>query len=339
MAGPADLVREIEAGGFLTDPEWRAAFEEVPRELFVPYYYAPGPGGDYERLWCDDPDPGRRARWRQGVYRDQPLATRIRDGRLVSSSSQPSLMARMLRYLEVGAGMDVLEIGTGPGYNAALLSHRLGDAHVTTVDLDPDITEAARGHLAAAGYRPRVVTGDGAQGCRAHAPYDRIIATCTVPSVPSAWLSQSAPGALVLTPLATGLLSLRVEGDGAAEGRFRSTPAFFVPLRGAPVRGVTSHGAQGGGGAYACRMPGGVPRDAQQSEEFHFLLVLSEGQLDPADAYTLWRETGHPVRERYGVSVRAGRQWAWLDDPEGPHTWPLPGTQETGGGTVERPGA
>ena len=333
MAGPADLVREIEAGGFLPDPEWRAAFEEVPRELFVPFYYAPGPGGDYERLWCDDPDPGRRARWRQGVYSDQPLATSIRDGRLLSSSSQPSLMARMLRYLEVGAGMDVLEIGTGPGYNAALLSHRLGDSHVTTVDLDPDITAAARGHLAAAGYRPRVVTGDGAQGCGVHAPYDRIIATCTVPRVPPAWLSQSVPGALILTPLATGLLSLRVDGEGAAVGRFRSTPAFFVPLRGGPGHGCP------GGGVYEHRMPGGMPRDAQRSEEFHFLLVLSEGQLDPADAYALWKEAGRPGRERYGVSVREGRQRVWLDDPEGPHTWPLPGTEEAGGGTVERPGA
>ncbi|WP_326808533.1 methyltransferase domain-containing protein [Streptomyces sp. NBC_01186] len=328
MAAPADLVREIEAGGFLTDPAWRAAFEEVPRELFVPFYYAPGPGGDYERLWRDDPDPERRARWRQGVYSDQPLATRIRDGRLLSSSSQPSLMARMLEYLAAGDGMDVLEIGTGPGYNAALLSHRLGDAHVTTVDLDPDITDAARGHLAAAGYRPRVVTGDGAQGCRAHAPYDRIIATCTVPQVPPAWLAQSAPGALILTPLATGLLSLRVDDEGAAVGRFRSTPAFFVPLRGTP-----------GGGRCERQMFRGMPRDAQRSDEFHFLLALSEGQLDPADAYTMWKEAGRPTRERYGVSVRDGRQRAWLDDPEGPHTWPLPGTAEAGGGTVEGPGA
>ncbi|GGV94533.1 O-methyltransferase [Streptomyces gelaticus] len=306
------MVRSIVAGGALGDPDWRAAFEEVPRHLFVPYYFV---AGGYDRLWCEDPDPVRRARWLRGAYQDGPLATRIKDGELISSSSQPSLMARMLEELDVQDGQRVLEIGAGSGYNAALLSHRLGDDAVTTVDLDPEITESARRHLAAAGYHPTVITGDGTRGWPRRGPYDRIIATCTLSCVPQPWLEQCVPGARILAPFATGLIALRVQ-DGAhgryAEGRFLHTAAYFVPLRGTPGR--------------AARRPptGTVPRRFSENDLFRFMLELTEGSLDPHEALSLWRREQRPERERFGITVRDGRQWAWLDDPEGPYAWPLP---------------
>ncbi|MEU8956111.1 methyltransferase domain-containing protein [Streptomyces sp. NPDC048518] len=307
----AALVREIEASGaWRDDPAWRAAFTAVPRHLFVPYYYV-GAGGGYERLWGEDPDAGRRARWLRGAYTDAPLATRVRDGSLLSSSSQPSLMAKMLVELDVRDGHRVLEVGAGTGYNAALLAHRLGDDRVTTVDLDPEITESARCHLAAAGYRPAVVTGDGAAGCPEHAPYDRIIATCALTSVPRTWLAQCAPGARILAPLATGLIALTVRDAEHAEGRFLHTPAYFVPLRGG--------GARGGREQHI----GGLPRRVLQDELFRFLLELTAGTLDPHEALALWQREGLPVRERFGVSVSGPYEWAWLDDPEGPYAWPL----------------
>ncbi|OEV06621.1 methyltransferase [Streptomyces nanshensis] len=316
MPAVSDLVRQIVAAGSLTDPAWQAAFAEVPRELFVPYYYVPASGGGQERLWREDPDPERRRRWLDGVYEDVPLATRVRDGELISSSSQPSLMARMLEALDVRDGMRVLEIGTGSGYNAALLAHRLGGTRVTSVDLDPGITDAAREHLAAAGYRPRVVTGDGALGVPAYAPYDRVIATCALSAVPAAWLTQCVPGALVLAPVGTGLVALRVDGPRDGEGRFLPTPAFFVPLRGGRAAGAMTQQAA------ASR---GVPRHAQRQDSFHFLSGLAGGSAEPHDVYELWRGAGRPARERYGVTVRDGVQWAWLDDPDGPHTWELDG--------------
>ncbi|NLU66417.1 methyltransferase domain-containing protein [Streptomyces sp. HNM0574] len=311
MGAASGLVREIVAGGALTDPDWRAAFEEVLRETFVPYYYATGPDGDYRRLWRDDPDPRVRDRWRAGVYDDVPLATRVRDGVLVSSSSQPSLMARMLEALDFRDGMTVLEIGTGPGWTAGLLSHRLGERNVTTVDLDRDITDAARAHLAAAGHHPHVVTGDGALGCPEHAPYDRIIATCELPRVPPGWLAQCAPGALVLAPVATGLVRLRVTDASHAAGHFLATPAFFVPLRGATPPPPPAPGLSG------------VPRRARSDDSFRFLLALCAGQLEAADAYRLWRDEDCPPRERYGMTVGDGGQWAWLDREEGPYGWPF----------------
>ncbi|MEU4894783.1 methyltransferase domain-containing protein [Streptomyces sp. NPDC044780] len=343
----AGLVREVVASGGLTDPAWRAAFEEVPRHLFVPYYYETGEaseagggaagagevrgeraaaGGEAggtgvvvaggargtvgcTRLWRDDPHPLRRARWLAGAYADAPLATRVRDGELITSSSQPSLMARMLQALQVRDGDRVLEIGAGTGYNAALLAHRLGDAQVTTLDLDPEITDAARNHLAAAGFRPAVVTGDGARGCPSHAPYDRIIATCAVASVPPAWLGQCGPDALILTPLATGLIALRVADARRAEGRFLATPAYFVPLRGSgPPPQVPTYG---------------LPSRPLLDDSFRFLLNLAAGQMEPVEALALWEHEGRPGRERYGVTVRGERQWAWLDDPEGAYGWPL----------------
>ncbi|MFD7326134.1 methyltransferase domain-containing protein [Streptomyces sp. NPDC059875] len=304
------LVREIEAYGALHDPAWRAAFSEVPRHLFVPSYYVSGVGG-YERLWSGDPDPARRDRWLDGAYRDIPLATRVRDGELVTSSSQPSLMAEMLEALEVRDGQDVLEIGAGTGYNAALLSQRLGAEHVTTVDIDEEITESARVHLAAAGHRPAVITGDGARGCPERAPFDRIIATCTVPSIPYAWLTQCRPGALVLAPLSTGLIPLRVRDESHAEGRFLSTSAYFVALRGGNAR-------------FSRRRPMGLPRQVYEDEGFRFLRTLAEETLDTREALSLWQRERRPERERFGVTVSGGRQWAWLDDPEGPYAWPLP---------------
>ncbi|MFF4087460.1 methyltransferase domain-containing protein [Streptomyces nigra] len=310
----AALVREIDrTGAWADDPVWRDAFEQVMRHLFVPYYYV-GASGGYERRWGESPDPAARARWMRGAYADVPLATRLRDGELLSSSSQPSLMAMMLVALEVADGHRVLEIGSGTGYNAALLAHRLGDDDlVTTIDLEPEITESARRHLEAAGHRPVVATGDGARGVPERAPFDRIIATCTLPSIPRAWLAQCRPGARILTPFATGLVALTVTDAEHAEGRFLATPAYFVPLRGASRSQPES-------------VPvGGLPRGARDDELFRFLLALTRGGLDPQEAYTLWEREDRPRRERYGITVSGERAWAWLDDPEGPYVWQLPG--------------
>ncbi|KUM99696.1 methyltransferase [Streptomyces yokosukanensis] len=309
----AALVREIDADGtFADDPVWREAFAAVPRHLFVPYYYVAGRRGP-ERRWGESPGREARERWLRGAYADVPLATRLRDGELLSSSSQPSLMARMLVALRVADGDRVLEVGAGTGYNAALLAHRLGDDDlVTTVDLEPEITESARRHLDAAGCHPAVVTGDGARGVLERAPFDRIIATCELSTVPRAWLAQCRPGARILAPLATGLLTLTVRDAAHAEGVFLPTAAYFVPLRGegrAEPKGVSL---------------AGLPGRAREQDGFRFLLALTRGTLDPRAAYALWEREGGPERERYGVTVDGEHTWAWLDEPAGPYAWPLP---------------
>ncbi|MCQ4045432.1 methyltransferase domain-containing protein [Streptantibioticus rubrisoli] len=362
----ARLVRRILDAGTLRDPAWRTAFEQVPRHVFVPYYYRPYPGGrGWDRLAADDPDPRRRARWLAGAYEDIPLVTRVQEGQLVSSSSQPSLMAMMLEALEVQQGQAVLEIGTGTGYNAALLAHRLGGCAVTTVDLEEEITDAARDHLAAVGFvsqgrgRVTVLTGDGALGCHERAPFDRIMATCELASVPEAWLRQCRPGGMVLAPIADGLAALRVTDAAHAEGRFLDTPAYFVALRGsgAPPHPLPAPVGEDG------RVRGtNVPPVVLDDDVFRFVLALSAGELEVSwafggggvaiaapdgstvraqrdgtvlvsgprdlwavveDSYRLWRRERFPRRARFGVSVSGSRQWAWLDAPDGPCVWPL----------------
>ncbi|MFI1090829.1 methyltransferase domain-containing protein [Streptomyces sp. NPDC020917] len=272
----ARMVRRIVAGGGLVDPAWRAAFADVPRHVFVLGY-------GLDELPGDDRDPRRRLRRLASAYADRPIATHVVGGELVSSSSQPSLMALMCEALDVVDGHRVLEIGAGTGYNAALIAHRLGPDAVTTIDIDEEITAAARTHLDAYGTPAArsvvVVTGDGALGHAARAPYDRIMATCALPVIPEAWLEQCRPGGLILAPIATGLVALTVHGPGRAEGRFLHTPAFFVALRGAAAG--SAHRRLGD------------------------------------ELFGGW----HPDRSRYGMSVDGARQWLWLDDPHGPDTW------------------
>jgi protein-L-isoaspartate(D-aspartate) O-methyltransferase len=174
------------------------------------------------------------------VYRDRAVVThRGADGVAISSSSQPSLMVRMLEQLEVAPGMAVLEVGTGTGYNAALLGHLVGPAGtVVTVDVDPIITGAAERHLAVAGAgNVTVVTGDGWAPVAAGVVFDRIEATVGVWDLSPAWVGQLAPGGRLVVPvwLRAGQ-QWSVAFRSAGGGRLESTsvePCGFMRMRGA----------------------------------------------------------------------------------------------------------
>ncbi|WP_406292050.1 methyltransferase domain-containing protein [Embleya sp. NBC_00896] len=219
---------------------WREAFERVPRSAFLPDVV-------WVRLVDGMPDhaPVDRAvdpdGWEEIAWSDVPAVIQVRDGREPepgepawpsSSVSQPSIVASTLLTLDVMDGHRVLEIGTGGGWNAGLLARRLGGANVVTVEVDPVLAAAARGRLDALGLRPTVVAGDGAKGWAERAPYDRILGTCSVARVPRAWLEQSAPGGLIVTPWTTawatyGNLVLTPRQDGTARGRFVHGGSFM----------------------------------------------------------------------------------------------------------------
>jgi hypothetical protein len=78
-----------------------------------------------------------------------------------------------------------------------------------------------------------------------------------------------------------------------------------------------------GGEAAAPGHFGELPRHAIENDLFRFLLTLTAGSLNPHDALSLWERERRPRRDRFGVTVTGDHQWAWLDDPEGPHAWPL----------------
>lgn len=119
------LVDTPEESGDLHDPAWKSAVAAIPRHVLVPEVYEQSPDGEWQAL--DVISPGDLDR----VYSPVTLVTLLADWGThhegISSSTKPDLMVRMLDLLDVQDGHNVLEIGTGTGYNAALLAHRLGD--------------------------------------------------------------------------------------------------------------------------------------------------------------------------------------------------------------------
>ena len=206
------LVDGLVARGVITDARVEAAFRVVPRHLFLP-------GVPLE-----------------DVYRDEVVITKRIDGEAVSSSSQPGIMAVMLQQLGVAPGHRVLEVGAGTGYNAALLAQLAGDGgEVVALDIDEDIVDGARAHLAAAGLqRVRVIRADGGQGLAEGAPWDRIMLTVGAWDVTPAWREQLGPGGRLVLPLALAggqrSIAFRPERDHLASVSL--CDCMFMPLRG-----------------------------------------------------------------------------------------------------------
>lgn len=210
------LADNIARRGTFRTPQVEAAFRTVPRHVFLP-------GSDL-----------------QAAYAPQVVITkRGQDGAAISSASSPNLVAAMLEQLAVRPGDRVLEIGTGTGFNAALLAELAGTGgHVTTIDIDADITDAARHGLGEAGYgHVRVVCADGADGYPADGPYDRIIVTAGARILPAAWWRQLAGHGRIVVPLTlhgSGLTRSIAFGRHPA-GHLTSISALvcgFVPMRG-----------------------------------------------------------------------------------------------------------
>jgi protein-L-isoaspartate(D-aspartate) O-methyltransferase len=175
----ADLVSTLKARGRFESAEVEAAFVAVRRHDFLPSH-AP-----------------------EIAYGDQVVTTKVIEGIPISASTQPSMMATMLEQLGLRRGHRVLELGTGTGYNAALMAHIVGETgRVVTLDLDEDIVADARRNLCRAGF-PQVacVRGDGGDGYEAAAPYDRIIVTVGSWDIPPALTRQLRQGGRLVIPL------------------------------------------------------------------------------------------------------------------------------------------
>jgi methyltransferase of ATP-grasp peptide maturase system len=235
------LAEQLVAAGKLWSPPWREAVCAVPRHELVPDVLRREPDGSWHRL--DTTTAQGRREWLDQVYSNNALLTAVADPAgprsLRSSSSMPGLMTRMLEALDVRDGHRVLEIGTGTGYNVALLAHRLGDANVFSVDIESDLVELARQRLAGIDCHPTLVAADGAAGLAEHAPFDRIIATCAVPALPWAGVEQTRPGGVILTDIKTapgaGSLVRLSRYPDRAEGHFDPTYAAFMDLRHHPA--------------------------------------------------------------------------------------------------------
>ena len=202
---PEDLVRVLQAEG-IRDRRVLAAFGEVPRAWFVP----PAATGQ--------------------AYLDEPI--RIPHGQV---TTQPSLIARMVAALGLCGGERVLEVGTGLGFQTAILA-RLA-RRVVSIERFPALAAQARANLAAAGLRHvTVLVGDGTLGVPDHAPYQAIVVSAAAPHVPAPLVEQLAPGGRLVHPVGPGgreQVTAFHKEPGQLVADTRLTPAYFVPLVGA----------------------------------------------------------------------------------------------------------
>lgn len=179
-------------------------------------------------------------RWAAEVYGgpSDTAITQVRDGRATSSLSCQSVVVDMLDSLMPDPGHRVLELGTGTGWNAALLARRAGPGRVTSVETDPGLAATARTRLAAAGSGVTVVTGDGRRGHAPGSPYDRVESTYAVDTVPWEWVAQTRPGGRIVTPWGRmGHVALTVAADGrSATGWMRGSPCSCPPAHVGPAR-------------------------------------------------------------------------------------------------------
>ncbi|MEU8887137.1 methyltransferase domain-containing protein [Streptomyces sp. NPDC048442] len=318
-----ELERALVSAGVLS-PDWAPAFEAVPRSAFLPELIWPwdmATGRSIPVSRAEQPGP-----WQAYAGADVPIVTQWDDGRhggrepgevATSSASMPSVVFRMLQYLGVRRGDRVLEIGTGTGWNAALLAHRLGAANVVSVEVDQEVAEVARGTLGRFGMPVRVVCGDGAEGDPdgSGAGYDRVVATVGVRSVPWAWVRQTLPGGVVVAPwgvnYANGdaVVRLVVADDGAsASGPFMG-PVEFMKLRAQRQPAVVHDEFVGGGVTDGDESGSDLPRE---------LAVLS-AQFDPW-AFVLGVRVPHFLRT-VDRADEEGNQAVWWYGTEGSRSW------------------
>ena len=164
-----DLAGE-EIGTDSPDPQLRRALMDVPRHLFVP-----------QSLMLMS-------------YQDTPLPIGFD-----KTISQPFIGALMLQLLDVGPDAHVLEVGTGLGYQAAVMADM--GAEVFSVEVVEEFAEAAKARFGVLGYEIEVRVGDGSRGWLEHAPFDRILVTAAVEDVPEALVKQLEPGGRIVIPI------------------------------------------------------------------------------------------------------------------------------------------
>lgn len=223
--------------------ELGAAPFAVPRHHFIPAQAWARPTAGVEGHWIDR--EGEPDRWWSAVYSDTVIVTQIDEGttelteenvrktfNFTCSSSGPSLVFAFLDLLDTRRGHAVLEIGTGTGWTAGLLSHLVGEEHVTTVEIDGTLAATAAENVARAGFSPQLVVSDGVEGAPARAPFDRVHVTCGIYDIPYTWISQTRPGGIIVVPWARNdrMVRLTVNEDGTAIGHFYDNCAF-MPLR------------------------------------------------------------------------------------------------------------
>ncbi len=201
-----ELISVIKLSGFLTDNKVESALRHIPRHEFVPE-------SEIDR-----------------AYNNEPVF--IMNGQTIS---QPGVVTRMTEWLDVKEGQKILEIGSGSGWQTAILSYLVGSGTVYSVERHPELVEFTKDNLEKLGIKNvQVILDDGSQGYAQKSPYDRIIITAACSEIPKPILDHLADDGLVVAPVGDSIQSLvllQKTPNGIVE--IKNQPNYvFVPLRG-----------------------------------------------------------------------------------------------------------
>lgn len=201
-----DLISCLKNSRYLTDDNVESAFRNIPRHKFVPV----------SELDC--------------AYHNEPLP--IMKNQTIS---QPGVVSRMTEWLDVKRGQNILEIGTGSGWQSGILSHLVGDGTVYSIELHPELVKFAQENLKNLKIKNvHVILGDGSIGYAKESSYDRIIITAACAEIPLPLLEQLKENGLLLAPVgdaSQSLILLKKTSKGIVEIKNQSN-YVFVPLLG-----------------------------------------------------------------------------------------------------------
>lgn len=221
------LIQQLVSAGYLKSDEIRRAFEKHPRHHFLStFYHTPN------RMTLLDPrNPCREDL--ELIYQNRAIGIHSDGERIDSSTSEPGLMALMIEELEVGKGQRVMEIGTGTGYNAAILSELVGPkGSVFTVDIEESLVREFNERISEYALKNiSVRTSDAYYGWRETSPFDRIIGTVGCTYVSPHWIDQLCQDGILLFPYKRGgidpILKLKKTGDRLV-GSFVCLAGFMI---------------------------------------------------------------------------------------------------------------
>jgi protein-L-isoaspartate(D-aspartate) O-methyltransferase len=174
------LIQQLIHSGALDSPALIAAFQAIPRDRFLPGFPP------------------------EVVFSDSAIFTLTDvDGEYIGGCDQPSQLATRLKLAQLTSGQNVLEIGAGVGYSAAITQKMIGEGHITSLEINPQAAETARNHLQSMtmGSDVNIVGIDAAGGYSVRASYDRIISGVAVWDIPAAWVRQLRPNGRIVTPI------------------------------------------------------------------------------------------------------------------------------------------
>jgi len=201
-----DLISYLKNSKYLTDGNVESAFRNIPRHKFVPE-------SELDYAYYNEPLP---------IMKNQTI-------------SQPGVVSRMTEWLDVKKGQNILEIGTGSGWQSGILSYLVGEGTVYSIELHPELIKFAQENLRNLKIKNvHVISGDGTLGYPKASPYDRIIITAACTEIPLPLLEQLKENGLLLAPVgdaSQSLILLKKTSTGIVETKNQSN-YVFVPLLG-----------------------------------------------------------------------------------------------------------